>query len=80
MPTKIWSAIPTPNNPDSDGDGISDGAEVALGLNPLVNDNAQTGTRSNYAYGLVDWLEGISGIRTGSVSLDAEGNVLSVSQ
>src|SRR5271155_1184057 len=30
---------------DTDGDGISDSWEVLLGLNPLVNDNAQPGTR-----------------------------------
>jgi hypothetical protein len=59
---------------------MPDGWEVLLGLNPLANDNAQSSSRSNYSYDLVDWLEGISGIRTGSVGLDAEGNVLSVSQ
>ncbi len=69
-----------PNFYDTDGDGIPDAWEVLLGLNPLVIDNAQSSSRSNYSYDLVDWLEGISGIRTGSVNLDAEGNVLSVSQ
>ncbi len=69
-----------PNNPDTSGDGISDGWEVALGLNPLLNNLAQPGERSNYSYDLADWLEGISGVRGGTVSLDAEGNVLSVSQ
>ncbi len=69
-----------PNNPDTSGDGISDGWEVALGVNPLLNNPAQPGERSNYSYDSADWLEGISGMRTGSVSLDAEGNVLSVSQ
>ena len=69
-----------PNNPDTDGDGLSDAWEVLLGLNPLVNDNAQSSSRSNYSYDFADWLEGISGVRTGSVGLDAEGNVLSVSQ
>jgi len=29
-----------PNNPDTDGDGMPDGWEVANGLNPLVNDAA----------------------------------------
>ncbi|MGA3163627.1 MAG: hypothetical protein ABSD77_05445 [Verrucomicrobiota bacterium] len=69
-----------PNNPDTSGDGISDGWEVALGLNPLLNNLAQPGERSNYSYDLADWLEGISGVRSGSVSLDAEGNVLQASQ
>jgi hypothetical protein len=27
-----------PKNPDSDGDGISDGTEISMGLNPLWND------------------------------------------
>lgn len=69
-----------PNNADTDGDGISDGWEVALGLNPLVNDNAQTNSRSNFSYDSTDWLTGISGVKTGAVALDPEGNVLSVSQ
>jgi Concanavalin A-like lectin/glucanases superfamily/Bacterial TSP3 repeat len=69
-----------PNNPDTDGDGLSDAWEVLLGLNPNANDNATSASRSNYSYDLADWLEGLSGIRTGSVSLDNEGNVLSVSQ
>ena len=28
------------DNPDTDGDGISDGVEVANGRNPLVNEKA----------------------------------------
>ena len=69
-----------PNNADTDGDGIPDGWEVLMGLNPLVNDNAQPSSRANYGYTLADWLDAVSGIRSGSVSLDNEGNVLSVSQ
>jgi hypothetical protein len=69
-----------PNVADTDGDGISDAWEVLLGLNPNVSDNAQSSSRLNYTYDSADWLEGISGVKTGSVSLDAEGNVLSVSQ
>jgi hypothetical protein len=65
---------------NTSGDGLSDGWDVLLGLSPLVNQVAQPGTRSNYSYDMADWLEGLSGIRTGSVSLDNEGNVLSVSQ
>jgi hypothetical protein len=30
-----------PGSPDTDGDGLSDGAEVALGKNPLVADNTE---------------------------------------
>ncbi len=65
---------------NTSGDGLSDGWDVLLGLSPLANQLAQPSTRSNYSYDSADWLEGISGIRTGSVSLDNEGNVLSVSQ
>ena len=69
-----------PNNPDSDGDGIPDGWSVLLGLNPLSNLGAQPSARSNYGYTSADWLNGVSGVRNGTVSLDNEGNVLSVSQ
>jgi hypothetical protein len=69
-------------NPNGDpaGDGISNFQKYYLGLNPLVNNWAQSGERSNYSYDFTDWLDGISGVRTGSVGLDNEGNVLSVSQ
>jgi hypothetical protein len=69
-----------PNNPDTDGDGISDSWEVLLGMNPLTNDNAQSGSRFNYAYTLADWLSGVSGVKSGTVSADNEGNMLQVSQ
>lgn len=69
-----------PHDYNTSGDGLSDGWDVLLGLSPLVNQLAQPGTRSNYDYDFADWLEGISGVRTGSISLDNEGNVLSVSQ
>jgi len=68
------------NNPDTDGDGIPDGWEVMLDLNPLVNDNAQAGSRSNYSYTMADWWNEVSGIRTGMVMTDNEGNVTTVSQ
>jgi len=64
------------DNPDSNGDGLSDGWVVWLGLNPV----SQPWTRSTYTYDALDWLRQVSGTRTGTVSLDAEGNVLSVSQ
>lgn len=69
-----------PHNADTSGDGLLDGWEVLWGLNPLVNNTAQPSQRSNYSYDLADWLEGVSGVRTGEVTLDNEGNVLSVSQ
>jgi hypothetical protein len=69
-----------PNVADTDSDGMPDAWEVLLGLNPLANDNATSSSRSNYSYDFADWLEGISGVRTGSVSLDNEGNVQTVSQ
>ena len=69
-----------PNNPDTDGDGIPDGWEVLLGLNPLVNDNASSSSRANYTYDLADWLNQLSGIKTGTVNLDNEGNVTQANQ
>ena len=81
--TDAYENLVSKSNPyiyNTSGDGLSDGWDVLLGLSPLVNQVAQPSTRSNYSYDSADWLEGISGIRTGSVSLDNEGNVLSVSQ
>lgn len=69
-----------PHNPDTDGDGFTDGWEVAHGLNPLLDDSAQSGSRLNYIYDGVGWLGTVSGAQNGTVSLDAEGNVLQVSQ
>jgi hypothetical protein len=69
-----------PFSVDSDGDGISDGWEALLGLNPTANDSAQSAQRANYIYDFSDWLNQVSGIKTGTVSLDNEGNVLQVSQ
>src|SRR4029077_19161852 len=81
--TDAYEKLVSKTNPlvlDTDGDGIPDAWEVLLGLNPLVNDNAQPRSRSNYSYDPVDWLNGISGIRNGSITNDPEGNVRSVSQ
>jgi hypothetical protein len=69
-----------PNNPDTDGSGISDGWQVLLGLDPTMNQVAQPGTRSNYTYTPADWIEGISDIKSGSVTMDKEGNVTQVSE
>jgi len=70
----------TPRNPYSNPDGILDGWEILLGLNPQTSNLTSPGTRANYTYNLADWLNQISGAKTGTVSLDNEGNVLSVSQ
>ena len=69
-----------PNNPDTDGDGILDGWSVLLGLNPLTNISNQPSARSTYTYDFADWLNQVAGVRSGSVGLDNEGNVQSVSQ
>jgi hypothetical protein len=69
-----------PLNPDSDGDGMLDGWEVMWGYNPLSNETTQTVERVNYLYDFGGWLDQVFGIRSGSVSSDLEGNILSVSQ
>jgi hypothetical protein len=81
--TDAYELLVSKTNPyvdDQDGAGISDAWQVLLGLNPLMNQVAQTSTRSNYSYTLTDWLQGITGVRTGTVILDPEGNVTTVSQ
>ncbi len=70
----------SPTNSYTDGAGINDGWQVLLGLNPLVNQVAQPGTSAIYSYTSADWLSGVANARTGTVTNDAEGNVISVSQ
>jgi hypothetical protein len=77
---KYFGHIGVDPNADPDGDGLSNYQEYSLGTNPNVDDSAQSGSRLNYLYDSADWLEQISGARSGSVGLDAEGNILSVSQ
>jgi len=70
----------SPTNTDTDGDGISDYLEVLLGLNPTVSDIAQPSSRLNYNYDAGGRLHQITGVKVGTIDLDNEGNVLSVSQ
>jgi hypothetical protein len=65
-------------NSDTDGDGIPDGWEVELGIDPCVNDAAQTGFRANYTYDASGWIESVSGARAETIGFDSEGNVTSV--
>jgi hypothetical protein len=71
-----------PHNAYSNLDGILDGWEILLGLNPQVNNFTSSSQRANYGYTPADWLNNISGVqgKTGSVTLDNEGNVQTVSQ
>lgn len=69
-----------PKIADASGDGMLDGWKVLWGLNPLLNNWSQTSLRKNYLYDQSGWLNQVSGVKSGSVSLDNEGNVLSVSQ
>ncbi len=69
-----------PNNWDTDGDGLSDGWEVQNGMNPRLDESAQTSGRLNYQYDGAGWLETVSGAQSGTVVLDSEGNVQQVSQ
>ena len=69
-----------PTKPDTSGDGMLDGWKVFWGLNPLLNNWSQSSLRLNYTYDGSGWLNQVSGVKSGSVSLDNEGNVLSVSE
>jgi hypothetical protein len=64
-----------PDNPDTDGDGLSDGWEVEHGMNPLVDESAQTSGRLNYQYDASGWLRVVSGARSEDITPDNEGNV-----
>jgi len=69
-----------PHNKSSNLDGIPDGWEILLGLNPTISNFTSPSQRSNYGYTSADWLNAVSGIRSGTIGLDNEGNVRSVSQ
>jgi hypothetical protein len=69
-----------PLNPSTSGDGILDGWKVVWGMNLFTNNTQQPAERSNYGYNLTDWLTGVSGLRNGTINLDPQGNVMSVSQ
>ena len=68
----------SPTNAYSNLDGLLDGWDVLLGLNPQINN--VTTQHTTYGYTPADWLNGVSGVKSGTVNLDNEGNVLSVSQ
>ena len=69
-----------PNVADTDGDGIPDGWSVLLGVNPLTGLGTSPSARANYSYTSADWLNGVSGVRSGTITTDNEGNVQTVSQ
>lgn len=46
-----------PNNPDTDGDGFSDGVEVEMGFSPHIGGNKQMHESDFDNDGLNDWLE-----------------------
>jgi hypothetical protein len=69
-----------PSAPYSNPDGILVGWEVLLGLNPNNSNLTDLTKRANYGYTPADWLNGVTGVKAGTVNLDNEGNVTSVSQ
>ena len=69
-----------PHNAYSNLDGVLDGWDILLGLNPQTANFTSPSQRSNYGYTSADWLNAVTGIRSGSITTDNEGNVTSVSQ
>jgi hypothetical protein len=71
-----------PHNAYSNLDGILDGWDVLLGLNPQLNNVNTPSERANYGYTLADWLNTITGVqgKSGTITTDNEGNVQTVSQ
>jgi hypothetical protein len=69
-----------PNVANTSGDGLLDGWDVVWGLNPLINNWAQSAERSNYTYDPVGEVQQVTGARSGSITDDAEGNATGVSQ
>lgn len=63
---------------DTDGDGLSDGWEWWNGLNPWINESAQSGSRLNYSYDGAGRLRLINGVRSKTITSDPEGNVVQI--
>jgi hypothetical protein len=81
--TDAYQLLVSKTNPyvtNSDLDGVPTGWEILLGLNPTISNFTSPSQRSNYGYTSADWLNGVSGIRSGTIITDNEGNVQSVSQ
>jgi hypothetical protein len=60
---------------DSSGDGMLDGWKLTWGLNLSLDNPGQPAQRANYDYNAATWLDGVSGVLSGSLTLDPEGNV-----
>ena len=71
-----------PHHAYSNLDGVLDGWDILLGLNPQLNNVGTSSERANYGYTLADWLNTITGVpgKTGTIMTDNEGNVQTVSQ
>ena len=69
-----------PTNPYSDMDGLLTGWDILLGLNPHNSNTTDPTERANYGYTLADWLNTVSGVKSGTITTDNEGNVQTVSQ
>ena len=65
-----------PESPDTDGDGLQDGLELANGLDPHQDESALPAGRLNFVYDGSGWLRQVWGARSENISLDNEGNVL----
>jgi len=66
-----------PMNPDTDGDGLSDGWEVFNGMNPHLNESQLDAYKRIYTYDKGGWLRQVS-VPAQGFSLDNEGNLLCV--
>lgn len=60
---------------DTDGDGMNDGMEVSLGLNPFVNQFGSGSARKDFGYDLLNRVTSSSGNTVGTFTVDKEGNV-----
>jgi hypothetical protein len=81
--TDAYERLVSHTNPyvaDTSGDGMLDGWKVLWGLNPLLNNPAQSGTRDNYTYDGIGRLENTSGAFAEIFGFDAEGNIQSDQQ
>jgi hypothetical protein len=83
--TDAYERLVSHTNPyvaDSSGDGMLDGWKVLWGMNPLLNNPAQSGTRVNYVYDGIGRLDSATDPTafTEIFGFDPEGNITSDQQ
>lgn len=76
--TQFFGNLGRDGTGDYDGDGLTDRQEYQLGLDPTVDQSAQSGNRRNYTFDRLDRLDSVTGNGQVDLTLDKEDNITNV--